>query len=133
MRSEGATRCELAQLLHDLPPFADALDAGTVGVAHVRLLEPLTGESLAAAFESTTPEPTTGDTRTITQRRHNALHDLVTDVLGRDDRSDVGGERPHVTLFIYAATGGQKRPQPLPCRRSCATPSCATAGPQRSG
>ncbi len=69
------------------------------------LLDAITGETLASALESEMPKLSDTDNRTITQRRHDALHDLAFGSLTNEDRPDVGGERTHVTVIIDATTG----------------------------
>ncbi len=74
------------------------------------LLDPLAGEALAAALESATPKPTSADTRTAGQRRHDALFDIALDVLSLDDRAVVGGQRPHISLVVHATDGSAHTP-----------------------
>jgi Domain of unknown function (DUF222) len=65
------------------------------------LLDPIAGEALNAALESAMPKPTTNDSRTFGQRRHDALADIANESLGNDDRPVVGGQRPHVSLIVH--------------------------------
>jgi Domain of unknown function (DUF222)/HNH endonuclease len=77
------------------------------------MLDPLAGEALAAAIEAASPKPTSTNTstnlskdaRTPAQRRHDALADVALDVLSRDERAVVGGQRPHVSLIVHASDG----------------------------
>jgi Domain of unknown function (DUF222)/HNH endonuclease len=88
----GERRVQLAQLQN--------------GMWHLNgLLDSVTGETLAAALESAMPKPGEGDNRSVTQRRHDALHDIAFESLSDEDRPDVGGERTHVTMIIDASTG----------------------------
>ena len=69
------------------------------------LLDALGGEALRMALEAGMPKPCKGDNRTPAQRRHDALVDIANESLANEDRSDVGGERPHVMVTIDAASG----------------------------
>ena len=70
------------------------------------ILEPLAGETLAAALTAVTPsKPLPDDDHTITQKRHDALHDIANEVLGNEDLSDVHGSRPNVTVIVNAENG----------------------------
>ena len=69
------------------------------------LLDPLGGEALSKALEAAMPKPCEGDNRTPAQRRHDALVDIALESLANENRPTVGGERPHVTVTIDAASG----------------------------
>ena len=81
--------------LHQLPDGSWKLDGR---------LDTLTGEALTAALEAAMPKPSPDDDRTITQKRHDALHDLASESLSMNE-SGVHGERPHVTVTVDADTG----------------------------
>jgi Domain of unknown function (DUF222) len=74
------------------------------------LLEAEVGEALQAALESALPKLSAEDTRTVGQRRHDSLADLITAFLSQDDRSIVGGQRPHVTLIYHDLDGSAHTP-----------------------
>jgi Domain of unknown function (DUF222)/HNH endonuclease len=88
--------------LHELPDGTWRL-SGT--------LDPLSGETVRAALEAAMPKKADGDTRTVPQRRHDALADLCAESLTVSDRPVVGGERPNVTVLIDAASGLAHTPQ----------------------
>ena len=69
------------------------------------LLDALGGEALSKALESAMPKPCEGDNRTPAQRRHDALVDIAHESLANEGRLNVGGERPHVTVTVDAASG----------------------------
>ena len=70
------------------------------------ILEPLAGETLAAALTAVMPpKPLPDDERTITQKRHDALSDIANEVLGNGDLSGVHGSRPNVTVTVNAENG----------------------------
>ncbi len=69
------------------------------------MLDALGGDALRLALESAMPKPCEGDNRTPAQRRHDALVDIANESLANEDRSEVGGERPHVTVFVDAGSG----------------------------
>jgi Domain of unknown function (DUF222)/HNH endonuclease len=73
-------------------------------------LSPLCGEILQAAITAASPKLTTGETRTLTQLRHDALIDLALESLGNPDRQVVGNERPNVNLIIHANDGSAHTP-----------------------
>jgi hypothetical protein len=53
------------------------------------------------------PPPSSEDHRTVRQRRHDALEDLVWDYLDHGDTPSVGGERPHINVIVdWAAING---------------------------
>ena len=68
-------------------------------------LDALGGEALSMALEAAMPKPAKGDNRTPAQRRHDALVDIANESLANEDRSEVGGERPHGMVTIDAASG----------------------------
>lgn len=63
-------------------------------------LTSLAGEGLITALDALTPPLANGDRRTPSQRRHDALEDLAYGYLEGADTPDVGGEKPHVTVFV---------------------------------
>ncbi len=69
------------------------------------MLDALGGDALSKALEAAMPKPCEGDNRTAAQRRHDALVDIAFESLANEDRSVVGGERPHVTVFVDAGSG----------------------------
>ena len=69
------------------------------------MLDALGGEALSKALESAMPKPCEGDNRTPAQRRHDALIDIAHESLANEGRATVGGERPHVTVIVDAASG----------------------------
>ncbi len=75
------------------------------------VLDPVGGETVRAAIEAAMPKPCEGDTRTLPQRRHDALVDACAESLRNADRAFVGGERPNVTIHVEAATGLSSTPQ----------------------
>ena len=58
------------------------------------------GEALIAALDSVMPPPEAGDDRSASQRRHDAFEDLARGFLAGGTPSDVGGERPHINVFV---------------------------------
>ena len=50
-------------------------------------------------------KPLPDDDRTIVQKRHDALSDIASEVLCRQDLSDVHGSRPNVTVIVNADNG----------------------------
>ena len=68
-------------------------------------LDPVAGEAMTAMFDAFMPVPCDDDERSWVQRRHDTLHDIVTDVLSRTDRAEVGNERPNMALIVKADTG----------------------------
>ena len=77
------------------------------------LLDPLAGANLNAALDAAMPTPCEDDLRTTTQKRHDALNDIALESLANENRNDIGGERPHVTIFLDAATGLAHTDQPI--------------------
>ncbi len=63
------------------------------------LTEPA-GEAFMAALDSVMPPPSAGDDRSASQRRHDAFEDLARGFLAGSEPSEVGGERPHVNVFV---------------------------------
>jgi hypothetical protein len=93
------------------------------------LLDPLGGETLRTALEVATAKPSEGDNRTPTQRRHDALTDIALESLANSERPLVGGERPHVTVIVDAASGIAHTSQMLPissCTRDMLLCDCVT-------
>jgi Domain of unknown function (DUF222)/HNH endonuclease len=87
----------------------------TNGMWHLNgLLDPLSGETLRTALEAATAKPGEGDNRTLAQRRHDALNDIALESLANSERPTVGGERPHVTVIVDAASGIAHTSQMLP-------------------
>ncbi len=60
----------------------------------------LAGETLKTAITSLLPPPAVGDTRTATQRRHDALEDLAVSFLETTNTTTSGGEKPHLNIHI---------------------------------
>jgi hypothetical protein len=58
------------------------------------------GETLITAIDALTPPPGEDDTRTVSQRRADALEDLSRSFLEGSESSDVGGEKPHVNIHV---------------------------------
>jgi Domain of unknown function (DUF222)/HNH endonuclease len=72
-------------------------------------LDTLGGEAVNAALQAAMSISTNDDdTRTVGQRRHDALVDVANESLGNAKRPTVGGERPHVSLIIRNNTGQAK-------------------------
>jgi hypothetical protein len=69
------------------------------------ILDAITGANLQKALEVAMPKPCEDDNRTVGQRRHDALGDIALESLANEFRGEVGGERPHVTIFIDAKSG----------------------------
>jgi hypothetical protein len=70
------------------------------------ILEPLAGETLAAALTAVMPSKRLpDDDRTIVQKRHDALHDIANEILGNEDLSEVHGSRPNVTVIVNGENG----------------------------
>ncbi|MET0697443.1 MAG: DUF222 domain-containing protein [Acidimicrobiia bacterium] len=75
------------------------------------------GLAFLAALEALMPPPLPGDTRTLRQRRHDALEDLARHFLDHGDTPTVGGESPtSIWCAIYlpskASLVGSTRPRP---------------------
>lgn len=71
----------------------------------------LAGETLKAAVTTLLPPPQPTDTRTATQRRHDALEDLASSFLENTNTTTSGGEKPHVSVHcdldaLRAEAGG---------------------------
>jgi hypothetical protein len=64
------------------------------------MLTELAGETLKTAITSLIPPPAVGDTRTATQRRHDALADLATSFLETTNTTTSGGEKPHLNVHV---------------------------------
>jgi hypothetical protein len=60
----------------------------------------LAGETLKTAITSLLPPPAGTDTRTATQRRHDALEDLATSFLETTNTTTNGGEKPHLNIHV---------------------------------
>ncbi len=58
----------------------------------------LAGEALEAALDANMPPPGDGDARTLRQRRHDGLENLVRDWLDNGTTPTVGGEKPHIVV-----------------------------------
>jgi hypothetical protein len=70
------------------------------------ILEPLAGETLAAALTAVMPSKRLpDDDRTVVQKRHDALHDIANEILGNEDLSEVHGSRPNVTVIVNGENG----------------------------
>ncbi len=66
------------------------VDGDLTGLAH---------ETLTTALDALMPPPGPGETRTSSQRRHDALEDLARYYLDHTDTPMVGGEKPHLTVI----------------------------------
>jgi hypothetical protein len=73
-------------------------------------LPSLCGEILHAAITAAMPKLTSGETRTLTQLRHDALVDVAAESLTNTDRQQVGNERPNVNLVVHVADGSSHTP-----------------------
>jgi hypothetical protein len=60
----------------------------------------LAGETLKTAITSLLPPPAATDTRTATQRRHDALEDLAVSFLETTNTTTSGGEKPHLNIHV---------------------------------
>ena len=58
------------------------------------------GEALIAALDAVMPPPGAGDDRNASQRRHDAFEDLARGFLEGTETPEVGGEKPHVNVFV---------------------------------
>jgi hypothetical protein len=66
------------------------------------------GETLLTAIDALMPPPSDNDTRTTSQRRADALGDLVHSFLEGSASPVVGGERPHLSVHVdMPALSGQ--------------------------
>ncbi len=75
------------------------------------ILEPLAGETLAAALTAVMPSKRLpDDDRTIVQKRHDALHDIANEILGHEDLSEVHGSSPNVTVIVNGENGNTTTP-----------------------
>jgi hypothetical protein len=63
-------------------------------------LDPETGALLRTALEAYTPPPAEGEPRTAAQRRHDALHTLVSQSLEAGRPPTTGGHRPQLGLIV---------------------------------
>ncbi len=77
--------------LHPLPDGSWAING---------ILDTIGGEAVNTAIQAAMATPTNDDTRTIGQRRHDALVDIAHESLANSKRPTIGGERPHVSLII---------------------------------
>jgi Domain of unknown function (DUF222) len=76
------------------------------GMWHLEgMLDPIAGSNLNAAINAAMPKPSEDDNRTVCQKRHDALNDLALEILGNEDRSEINGQQPHVTVHIDAGSG----------------------------
>jgi hypothetical protein len=64
------------------------------------MLTGLAGETLKTAIGALLPPPAATDTRTATQRRHDALQDLATSFLETTNTTTSGGEKPHLNIHV---------------------------------
>jgi hypothetical protein len=62
------------------------------------MLNKTCGEAFLAGLDANMPPPQEGDTRTRSQRRHDALENLSRDWLDNGATPTVGGEKPHVVV-----------------------------------
>jgi hypothetical protein len=93
-------------------------------VAGEFLLPQLDGETLLAALDALVPPPGGGDTRTIGQRRADALGDLGRAFLEGSESPTVGGERPHVNVHVdIPGCRGGRVVSMRPRMGSCSIPS----------
>ncbi len=58
------------------------------------------GEILIAALDALMPPPAANDDRNASQRRHDAFEDLARGFLEGSETPDVGGEKPHLNVFV---------------------------------
>ena len=68
------------------------------------VLDPECGAGLRTALDALMGPPARDDDRTPTQRRHDALWELVRRQLNGGELPKVGGQRPHLTLTASVAT-----------------------------
>lgn len=61
-------------------------------------LTDIAGEAFEAVLDADAGPPRDGDTRTLRQRRHDALENLCRDWLDNGTIPIVGGEKPHIVL-----------------------------------
>jgi hypothetical protein len=73
---------------------ANAMVAGTFEMTS------LAGESFMTVLDALMPPSSETDTRTPSQRRHDALEDLSRGYLEGAETSDVGGEKPHLNIHV---------------------------------
>lgn len=62
-------------------------------------LTPTAGETLKTALDSLMPPPPFGETRTTSQRRHDAVEDMSRDHLDHINTAIIGGEKPHLNVI----------------------------------
>jgi hypothetical protein len=62
------------------------------------MLNTTCGQAFLAGLDANMPPPQEGDTRTPSQRRHDALENLSRDWLDNGATPTVGGEKPHVVV-----------------------------------
>jgi Domain of unknown function (DUF222)/HNH endonuclease len=60
----------------------------------------LAGETFMTALDALMPPPGETDTRTVSQRRHDALEDLSRSYLEGTETPEVGGEKPHLNVHV---------------------------------
>jgi hypothetical protein len=68
-------------------------------------LTPEAGELLHNALAAALPKKTTEDHRSIAQRRHDALEDVIRLSLSVGERGTVGGEVPHLSVVHHVEDG----------------------------
>lgn len=83
------------------------LDAATIldGVVAVRgTLTPLAGAALLTFLDAAAQKAGKDDPRTATQRRHDALYDLLRTALDSELLPEMGGAKPHVVVHVPEQT-----------------------------
>jgi hypothetical protein len=69
------------------------------------VLTPELGELLHTALAAALPKKTAEDDRSITQRRHDALGDLIRLAMSTAERGTIGGEVPHLNIVHHLVDG----------------------------
>jgi hypothetical protein len=69
------------------------------------VLTPEAGELLHTALAAALPKKTLADERTLTQRRHDALVDIIRLALSTAERGTIGGEVPHLNVVHHLVDG----------------------------
>jgi Domain of unknown function (DUF222)/HNH endonuclease len=89
------------------------------------LLEPEAGAALVTALDALTPRRGTEDTRSLGQRRADALTELTELGLRSGKLPDLGGDRPRLTLLVQVPTAAALPEDPVPAGRTEAVePAC---------
>jgi hypothetical protein len=70
------------------------------GMRYVRgWMTQLAGDAFEASLSAHLAPPSPDDTRTVTQRRHDALEEIANCHLTHENETQVGGEKPHIQLL----------------------------------